>query len=60
MLTRCVAATARLRGAFREAPIFTRAQTRAEAQALQAAGATEVVVEFDELPRYCTAPALYM
>jgi Trk K+ transport system NAD-binding subunit len=48
---RVFAATSRLRFAFKEAPIYVRAQTRAEAQKLRAAGATEVIVESDELSR---------
>jgi len=50
---RCVSACSRLRAAFVDAPIYTRAQTRSEAVALREAGATDVVVEFDELPRSC-------
>jgi Kef-type K+ transport system membrane component KefB len=46
-----VAATSRMRIAFRDAPIYTRANTRDEAQTLQAAGATEVIVELDKLSR---------
>lgn len=46
-----VSATSRLRNAFPETPIFARAQTRSEAQTLQALGATDVVIETDELPR---------
>ena len=52
---RVFAATSRLRGAFPDTPIYTRAQTRAEAQALESIGATEVVVEADELPRSAVA-----
>lgn len=52
---RCVEAASRLRGAFRSAPIFGRAQTRVDAQALRSAGATEVVVESDELARSAQA-----
>jgi len=48
---RALAATFRLRTSFDRAPIYTRAQTREEAQELKCAGATEVVVERDELPR---------
>mmetsp|Transcript_18779 Transcript_18779/g.40666 ORF Transcript_18779/g.40666 Transcript_18779/m.40666 type:complete len:247 (-) Transcript_18779:83-823(-) len=48
--------TTRLRAAFPETNIYTRAQTRSEAQALKSLGATEVVVESDELAR--SAPAL--
>lgn len=48
---RVLAATSRLRSAFPGTPIFTRAQTRAEAQYLKSIGATEVVIEADELPR---------
>lgn len=50
-----LSATSRLRNAFEETPIFARAQTRFEAQVLKAAGATEVVVESDELPRSAMA-----
>lgn len=46
-----VSATSRLRNAFPETPIFARAQTRSEAQTLKAIGATDVVIEADELPR---------
>jgi len=46
-----VSATSRLRIAFRDTPIYARAQTRAEAQVIEAAGATEVVIEADELSR---------
>ena len=48
---RVLAATSRLRAGFDHTPIFARAQNRAEAHSLKAAGATEVVVESDELPR---------
>ncbi|KAI2512935.1 TrkA-N domain [Fragilaria crotonensis] len=48
---RVLSATSRLRAGFDHTPIFARAQTRAEAHSLKAAGATEVVVESDELPR---------
>lgn len=51
-----IAATSRLRRAFADTPIYARASKRKEATALEAAGATEVVVEFDELPR--SAPDL--
>ena len=53
--TMVLSATSRLRNAFEDAPIFARAQTRFEAQVLKAAGATEVVVESDELPRSAMA-----
>lgn len=46
-----MAATTRLRSSFLETPIFTRAQSRKEADELQCAGATDVVVEMDELAR---------
>ena len=52
---RCISACVRQRASFPESPIYSRAQTRDQAQELQAAGATEVVVEFDELPRSATA-----
>ncbi|KAL3909305.1 MAG: hypothetical protein SGILL_008137, partial [Bacillariaceae sp.] len=48
-------ATARLRAAFESTPIYTRAQTRREAQSLKNLGATEVVIESDELSRSATA-----
>lgn len=47
--------TARLRASFPNAAIYARAQTRFEAQALKSLGATEVVVESDELPRSAAA-----
>lgn len=50
-----MSAVARLRFSFPEAPIFARAQSRYEAQELKEAGATEVVVEFDELSRSAQA-----
>lgn len=52
---RVSSATARLRSAFPITPIFARAQTRSEAQYLQSIGATEVVIEADELPRSASA-----
>jgi Kef-type K+ transport system membrane component KefB/Trk K+ transport system NAD-binding subunit len=55
---RAVSATARLRASFTETPIFVRAARRAEVVSLTAAGATEVVVEADALPR--AAPALLL
>ena len=39
---RCISACVRLRASFPETPIYSRAQTRDEAQELQVAGATEV------------------
>lgn len=42
---RCLEATQRLRDAFPEAPIYVRARTAFEAEELQQAGATEVVIE---------------
>jgi len=45
----------RLSASFPKSPIYARAQTRSEAQALRALGAKEVVVESDELPRSATA-----
>jgi len=48
---RCVSATMRHRVAFPDAPIYVRATTKAEAETLKEAGASEVVVEYDELPR---------
>lgn len=50
--SRAVSATARLRAAFPDAPIYVRASKRRESRDLQLAGATEVVVEADELARY--------
>lgn len=46
-----MAATLRLRTSFVDTPIYTRAQSRSEAEELKCAGATEVVVELDELAR---------
>ena len=54
--SRALAATARLRPSFPDTPIYVRAATRAEVQSLVSAGATQVVVEADELPR--AAPSL--
>jgi hypothetical protein len=54
--SRALSATARLRASFNGTPIFTRAATRREVLSLINAGATEVVVEADELAR--AAPAL--
>lgn len=51
-----LAATVRLRSSFVNTPIYARAATRAEVSSLETAGATEVIVESDELPR--AAPAL--
>jgi Kef-type K+ transport system membrane component KefB len=48
---RVVSATARLRAAFPNTPIYARAAKRRESRDLQLAGATEVVVEGDELAR---------
>jgi Trk K+ transport system NAD-binding subunit len=48
-------ATARLRSSFPRTPIYARAQTRGEAEQIKALGATEVVIEADELPRSATA-----
>lgn len=47
--------TARMRSSFPNTAIYTRAQTRSEAQALKTLGATEVVVETDELARSAVA-----
>jgi len=52
---RVFSATARLRSSFPDTPIYTRAQTRSEAQSLKDIGATEVVIEADELPRSASA-----
>lgn len=49
--SRALAATVRLRNTFTDTPIYARAATRAEVMSLDIAGATEVVVEADELPR---------
>lgn len=49
--SRVIAATARLHVAFPSSPIFVRAATRRESRSLQLAGATEVIVEADELAR---------
>lgn len=54
--SRALAATVRLRASFAVTPIYARAATRAEVLSLGTAGATEVVVEADELPR--AAPSL--
>jgi Kef-type K+ transport system membrane component KefB len=48
---RVVSATARLRSAFPDTPIYARAAKRRESRDLQLAGATEIVVECDELAR---------
>lgn len=53
-----LAATIRLRTLFVDTPIYARSQSRREARELKAAGATEVVVEHDELPR--SAPLFLM
>eukprot|EP00977_Amphora_coffeiformis_P018155 scaffold6242_cov168-Amphora_coffeaeformis.AAC.7 len=52
---RVFTATVRLRSSFPTTPIYTRAQTRSEAQSLKDIGATEVVIEADELPRSASA-----
>jgi len=49
--SRVIAATARLHTAFPSSPIFVRAAKRRESRSLQLAGATDVVVECDELAR---------
>lgn len=49
--SRTLAATARLRAAFPDTPIYARAAKRRDSRSLQLAGATEVVVECDELAR---------
>lgn len=54
--SKVLAATSRLRNTFRETPIYARASIRAEVKALRKAGATEIVVEADEMPR--AGPAL--
>jgi hypothetical protein len=46
-----MSATARLRFAFPDTPIYARAGKRRESRNLQLAGATEVIVECDELAR---------
>ena len=48
---RAISATARLRSAFPDAPINVRAANRRESRDLELAGATNVVVESDELAR---------
>jgi voltage-gated potassium channel Kch len=48
---RAISATARLRAAFPDTPIYARATKRIEARNLQLAGATEAVVECDELAK---------
>lgn len=53
-----MAATSRLRTIYPNTPIYTRAETRKESIELEVAGATEVIVERDELPR--SAPALLL
>ncbi len=53
--TDVLSATSRLRNAFSNTPIFARAHSRFEAQVIEAAGASEVVVEADELPRSALA-----
>ena len=53
-----MAATSRLRTSFIDTPIYTRAHSRQEALELRSVGATEVIVEMDELAR--TAPYLLM
>eukprot|EP00980_Cylindrotheca_fusiformis_P007541 scaffold1561_cov129-Cylindrotheca_fusiformis.AAC.33 len=49
--SRALAATARLRQAFPGAPIYARAAKRRDGRNLQLAGATEAIVECDELAR---------
>jgi hypothetical protein len=46
---RCLAATSRLRAAFPEAPIYTRASSTREQQALLAGGASVTILETREL-----------
>ena len=53
--TDVLSATSRLRNAFDDTPIFARSHSRFEAQIIKAAGATEVVVEAEELPRSAVA-----
>jgi Kef-type K+ transport system membrane component KefB/voltage-gated potassium channel Kch len=52
---RVLQATSRLRNSFADTPIYTRAATRLEAEYLRDAGATEVVIESDELPKSASA-----
>ncbi|GKY98236.1 hypothetical protein MPSEU_000781300 [Mayamaea pseudoterrestris] len=52
---RVLLATSRLRSSFANAPIYARAATRADAKYLKEAGATEVIVESDELPKSALA-----
>ena len=47
--------TARLRASFPDTKIYARAQSRSEAEALKFLGASEVVIESDELPRSAAA-----
>ena len=56
--SQCLAATERLRASFPSTPVYGRARTRSQAQELLSAGATQVVVETDELPR--NAPELLL
>jgi Kef-type K+ transport system membrane component KefB len=49
--SRVISATARLRSAFADTAIYSRATKRREARDLQLAGATESIVECDELAR---------
>jgi Kef-type K+ transport system membrane component KefB len=54
-MERVLSATARLCRSFPETPVFARAPTRRAAQALKDLGASEVVIESDELPRSASA-----
>jgi Kef-type K+ transport system membrane component KefB len=49
--SRTLAATARLRNAFPDTPIYARAAKRRDSRTLELAGATEAIVESDELAR---------
>lgn len=49
--SRTLAATARLRSSFPNTPIYARAAKRRDGRSLQLAGATEAIVECDELAR---------
>jgi Kef-type K+ transport system membrane component KefB len=52
---RVLLATSRLRNSFADTPIYVRAATRLYAGYLKEAGATEVIVESDELPKSAAA-----
>jgi hypothetical protein len=54
-MERVISATARLCRSFPETKVFARSPTRRVAQSLKDFGASEVVIESDELPRSATA-----